>query len=148
MYTNEDEDVDKLFFAAATNGINYVRGVLEKNPSMLNIKNEEERTLVFYPVLYRSLDMLKLILSFKPDLSIKDKFGLTVYDYAYNLNKNFSREYLGYLNHLNQEKEEEEEEEKEYENQLKKNWENSLSIHNDLHIHYYSDYSDSDSDDE
>jgi len=83
-----------LFFHIATNNKNYINTYLSLNKSAIDIKDKIGRTNLYYAIAYSDLYMVKLIMSFNPDLKILDNFGLTSIEYSFFYDKLNSTKYL------------------------------------------------------
>ena len=87
-----------LFFHIASNNKEYINIYLSSNKSFIDEQDEIGRTNLYYAIAYGDLHMIKLIMSFKPLVNIRDKFGLTSMEYAYFYDKvNYTR-YLKVIN--------------------------------------------------
>lgn len=86
-----------LYYSIASNNFNNIKIELDNNPSLINELDNYGRPNFYYAIAYGDLKMLKFLLSYNPDLSIKDIFGLTCTDYAYLYDKHNSTNYLKYL---------------------------------------------------
>jgi ankyrin repeat protein len=51
-----------------------------KKGTSINLRNDQDQTLLHYAVLYNQIEIVKLLISFRADLDAKDKFGQTVRD--------------------------------------------------------------------
>lgn len=67
----------------ATNSLSYVKSCLELNRNCVDMVDINGRPPLYYCLIYPNKEMAELLLSYHPNLYIKDKFGLTVMDYAY-----------------------------------------------------------------
>jgi ankyrin repeat protein len=76
-----------LFFNIATNNKNYIHKRLSLDPSLINKTDNFGRSNLYYSIAYGDIYMLKIIMSFNPNINLKDIFGLSAIDYAYFYNK-------------------------------------------------------------
>lgn len=53
---------------------------IKKGMSVVNLRNDQDQTLLHYAVLYNQVKIAKLLISFGADLDAKDRFGQTVRD--------------------------------------------------------------------
>ena len=51
-----------------------------KKGTSVNLRNDQDQTLLYYAVLYNQVKIAKLLISFGADLDAKDNFGQTVRD--------------------------------------------------------------------
>ena len=86
-----------LSYSIASNNFNGIKNKLDNNPSLINEIDNYGRPNLYYAIAYGDLKMLKLLLSYQPDLSVKDIFGLTCVDYAYLYDKHNSTNYSKYI---------------------------------------------------
>jgi len=88
-----------LYYSIASNNFNGIKIILDNNHSLINAVDNYGRPNLYYSIAYGDLKMFKLLLSYNPDITIKDIFGLTCIDYAYLYDKHNSTKYLKYFNH-------------------------------------------------
>jgi ankyrin repeat protein len=90
-----------LYYSIASNNFNGIKNKLDNNPSLINEIDNYGRPNLYYAIAYGDLKMLKLLLFYQPDLSVKDIFGLTCVDYAYLYDKHNSTNYSKYITNDN-----------------------------------------------
>jgi ankyrin repeat protein len=93
-----------IFFSAAIGNIPKINALLIENPELICETDRNNRTPLFYPIIYRRKETLRFLLSLpfiKPDFDHVDSFGLNVYDYAYYTDSRFNTGYLPLLESFN-----------------------------------------------
>lgn len=72
-----------LYSAVATNCPDYVREKMHADRDMINtVDTFYRRPPLYYAIAHQDVRMFRLLLTFRPDLSIQDRFGLDCLDYA------------------------------------------------------------------
>jgi hypothetical protein len=71
----------------ASNSLSFVQKCLENDRECVNRVDVNGRPPLYYCLVYYNRDMATLLFSYDPDLSIVDRFGLSVVDYAYYYNR-------------------------------------------------------------
>lgn len=71
----------------ASNSLSFVKKCLDNDRECINRVDINGRPPLYYCLIYFNKDMATLLFSHNPDLSIVDRFGLTIIDYAYYYNQ-------------------------------------------------------------
>ncbi|WP_378181656.1 ankyrin repeat domain-containing protein [Aquimarina sp. SS2-1] len=79
MFLNNDNDkpMDTIFNAIRSGNLEAVRGFLEKDKNLVHIKDERGSTPLLLSSYYGFLDIVKLILSYGPNIDEQDASGNT-----------------------------------------------------------------------
>lgn len=67
-----------------------------KSGTSVNLRNDQDQTLLHYAVLYNQVKIAKLLISFGADLNAKDEFGQTVRDVIQRHTPELYNEYTEY----------------------------------------------------
>ena len=82
-----------IFYLISSNNKSMLKNLLGKDINQINTKVYLGSTRLFYAVAYGDKNMIFSLLLYNPDMTITDKFGLSIYDYSYLYDKIKSTNY-------------------------------------------------------
>ena len=78
----KDDSGDTALMIAAYNGKTQAVEYLCQNGADINAWNPQKATALIYAAYYNQIEVARVLLKYKPDKSIRDKYGNTAWDYA------------------------------------------------------------------